>query len=446
MPCEKLRFHRGFLRFLSKIFEDTFIDARMFMEKSTMQVKSNKIYIDYLDYTVSESFGLDKAVDRLRFDLLLFSEEILCMSVPACVKLDSTTKILMKLTPFWDNGKIRLILDRKHRNNPWNYFNNRKRVLERGFSEEQLVNHFEYAAYNSSHTDFFYNVFIKEILHSKHDLYIGKVFDTDETFRQSVITQANDACSSICSKLSVTEAIHMGKIFNDLIFIAEDRKSLFQRSAVEMRLQEECGASPFEIKIVSTILDKGFAYANGVSSYAAPLSLISNRLTGNTLINILKSADSELYELIHSLDWIAVYRLSINDTWLDFIDHLNKLLILYQDSAKHKNTIFSPIQLGCSVITFELVKKLYETAMDSLQKELLKAGAVIIDVLNLKEYSDKTLEHYLSVKSDYWDVIKEINELIPALKVVIRSLDRKYKDSTIILKQRGFIVNLYDNK
>ena len=83
-----------------------------------MQVKSRKIYIDYLDYTMSGSFDIAKAVERLRFDLLLFSEEILCMSVPACVKLDSTTQILIKLTPFWNNGKIRLILDRKHRNNP----------------------------------------------------------------------------------------------------------------------------------------------------------------------------------------------------------------------------------------------------------------------------------------------------------------------------------------
>lgn len=410
-----------------------------------MEVKSNKIYIDYLDHTVSGPFDTNAAIDRLRFDLLLFSEEILCISVPACVKLDSTAKLLMRLTPFWDNGKIRLILDRKHQNNPWNYFNNRKRVLERGFSEEELVNHFEYLAYNSSHTQFFYNIFIKEILQSKHQLYIGKIFDTDETFRQSVITQVNNDCSKICAKLPVNAAIHMGKIFNDLIFIAEDRKSLFQRSAVERRLQEECGARTYEIGIISRILDKGFAYANGVSSYAAPLSLISNRLTGNTFINILKAADGELYELIHNLDWAAVYRLSINDTWLDFVDHLNKLLTLYQDSKKNKSTIYSPVQMECSVVTFELVKKIYETAMESLQKELLKAGAVIIDVLNLKNYSDKVLEHYLRTKSDYWDTIKEINELIPALKVVIHSLKRRYKDSTNLLRQQGFIVNLSDD-
>ena len=42
-----------------------------------MQVKSDKIYIDYLDYTVTGLFDINKAVNRLRFDLLLFSEDML---------------------------------------------------------------------------------------------------------------------------------------------------------------------------------------------------------------------------------------------------------------------------------------------------------------------------------------------------------------------------------
>lgn len=410
-----------------------------------MQVKSRKIYIDYLDYTMSGAFDIDKAVERLRFDLLLFPEEILCMSVPACVKLDSTTQILIKLTPFWNNGKIRLILDRKHRNNPWNYFKNRKQVLEKGFTEEQLAAHFEYVAYNSPRTDFFYNVYIREILQLKHELYIGKIFDTDETFRQSVIDQINKDCSQICAKFPIAAAIHMGKIFNDLTFIAEDRKSLFQRSAVEKRLLCEYGANSYEIKIISKILDRGFAYANGLSSYAAPLSFISNRLTGRAFIDILKASDIELYEMIHNLDWTVLYRLSVNDTWLDFVDHLNKLLVIYQDSKKHKTAIYTPLQFGFSTVTFKLIKKLYETAMDNLQKELLKSGAIIIDVTNLKDYSDRVLEHYLRDKSDYWEVIKEINDLMPALKIIIRSLDRKYRDSTNVLVQQGFNVNLLNS-
>ena len=234
----------------------------------------------------------------------------------------------------------------------------------------------------------------------------------------------------------------MGKIFNDLTIIAQDRKTLFQRSAVESRLQEECGAYPYEIRIISSILDRGFAYANGISSYAAPLSFINNRLTGNKLIGILKSADIELYEMICNLDWIALYRLSINDTWLDFVDYLNRLLVLYQKSTKHKNVVFPTVQFNCSVVTAELVRKLYDTAMEGLQKELLKAGGIVVDVKDLKYYSDNMIENYLVAKSAYWDAIKNINELMPALKVVVRSLERKYNDATKSLRQQGFIVNL----
>ena len=52
------------------------------------------------------------------------------------------------------------------------------------------------------------------------------------------------------------------------------------------------------------------------------------------------------------------------------------------------------------------------------------------------------IENYLVAKSAYWDAIKNINELMPALKVVVRSLERKYKDATKSLRQQGFIVNL----
>ena len=154
-----------------------------------MEIVTNKIYIDYLDHTVSRKFDAESAAERLRFDLLLFSEDVLCISVPACVKLGATTQILMNLTPFWENGKIRLILDRKHKGNPWNYFNNRKRVLEKGFTEEQLEKHFEYIAYNSEHTSMFYNLFLGDIMQSRNELYIGKAFDTDEQFRHSVYFQ-----------------------------------------------------------------------------------------------------------------------------------------------------------------------------------------------------------------------------------------------------------------
>lgn len=407
-----------------------------------MRVKSNKLYIDYLDHTVSSNVNFEASISRLRYDLLLFSEEVLCLSVPACVKLDSTTNILMRLTPFWRDGKIKLILDHKHQNNPWNYFNNRKRVLEKGFDELDLINHFEYKAYVSPHTRYFYDTFINEEAElSKQDLFIDKIFDTDETFRQSIITQINNNADIICSNSSFDVSLHMGKIFNDLLIISEDRKSLFQRTAIEKKLREEFGATPHEISIISKMLDKGFAYANGISSYAAPLSLVTNRLTGKEFKSIIQSADKELYEIINDLGWSALYRLSINDTWLDFIDHLNRLLILYQKSAKKKDTVFGSFLVDASLTTKSILNRLYESAIESLQIELLKIGAVAIDVLNLKKYADDAIDYFIS-KSDYLDIVKEIDEFIPALKVVIRSLHRKYKDSRILLQEQGYLVSL----
>ena len=289
-----------------------------------MRIKSDKLYIDYLDHTVSEAINPIDTVIRLRFDLLLFSEYILCMSVPACVKLDTTSNVLMHLTPFWKNKKIKLILDKKHQNNPWRYFNNRKRVLEKGFDKLELSNHFEYNAYISPHTDYFYNTYIRDVISvAKSELYIDKIFDTDEVFRQSIITQVNSNINSICANIYESYSfeqrryelsLHMGKVLNDLLIISEDRGTLFQRTAIEKRLISEFGANRNEINIVGNMLDKGFAYANGISSYAAPLSLITNRLTGKELMSILQSADAEFYEIIKDLSWSAVYRLSINDT------------------------------------------------------------------------------------------------------------------------------------
>lgn len=49
--------------------------------------------------------------------------------------------------------------------------------------------------------------------------------------------------------------------------------------------------------------------------------------------------------------------------------------------------------------------------METIQQELFKVGAVIIDVMRVKDYSDKMLEHYLCVKSDYWDTMPGIGTI-----------------------------------
>lgn len=405
-----------------------------------MQVTSNKIYIDYLDYTVSVQNNPVPPALRLRFDLLLYSQDTLCMSVPACVKLKTTTDLLMKLTPFWKAGKIRLILDRKHRNNPWNYFSNRNRVLERGFPEEQLLHHFEYNAYHSPHTQLFYNSFFHEVIQYQNDSFIGKIFDTDEMFRRSVIEQSKSACDRLCSVLPVYQAIHMGKILNDLIIIAEDRSHLFQRSAIETNLITLHHANKLEIDVIKRILDKGFAYANGISSYAAPLSQITNRLTSLTFIPVLKKADQELYNMICSLSWTALYKLSTNDLWLDFVDQVNRLLLLYQDSKRRSQTLLPPSFLGIGMRISNLAEGLYEAAAESLQQELIKNGVPFPEVIRTREYGESMLEMIIRNKHEYWLLVKEIDAKLSAIKVYIRSLSRRYKDKIERLDREGFII------
>ena len=96
-----------------------------------MNVHQKSFYIDYLDHLTSESNNLHymQLRNRLRFDLLVFGQDILCMSVPACIKLKSTTELLIKLDDFWANGRIQLQLDKKHKEDPFRYFDNRKKIL-----------------------------------------------------------------------------------------------------------------------------------------------------------------------------------------------------------------------------------------------------------------------------------------------------------------------------
>lgn len=406
-----------------------------------MKVKSNKLYIDYLDHTMGEKAKFDDLINRLKFDLLLFSEDVLCMSVPACVKLDSTADILMKLTPFWKNHKIKLILDHKHQNNPWNYFNNRKRKLEKQFAEQDLLCHFEYHAYNSPHTEFFYNTFVDEVVNiSKSELYVDKVFDTDELFRRSIQIQIEKNEQAIYRKIPNDAMWHMSKVFTDLFEIAEDRRSLFQRTAIEQKLKKESGATYGEIGIVSRMLDTGFAYANGISSYAAPISLITNRLTGRVFLKMIQSSDPELFHMIIGLSWPALYKLSISDVWVDFVDHMNKVLLLYQGAQKHKDELFKADQIRNKLNCWRLLTKLYEAAIENIQTEFLKIGATIVDVTRMKEFSDLFVEQYFYHKAEYFSVSREIDELLNAIKITIKSIERKYRDSTTLLREEGFII------
>jgi hypothetical protein len=408
-----------------------------------MQIKSDRFYIDYLDYTVIDYFNRIDPFNRLKFDLLLFSEDVLCMSVPACVKLETTTTILMELTPFWNNNKIKLILDNKHRNNPWNYFRNRNHILEKTFPEQELIKHFEYIAYNSKHTKYFYDTYIHDIvIPHTHSLYIDKIYDTDDSFRKSVISQINRNMDIICSIMPIKSNLHMGKIFNELYIMAENRHLLFQRTAIENQLLDNFGATMDELTIIGRILDNGFAYSNAISCGAVPLSLIQNRLTGRELIHILSATDYELFSMVKNLNWNEIYRLSNSDIWRDFTDRLNRLLQIYQLSKERKETIYTSRRIHCSLITYKLIQKLYESAIESLQMGLLRMGYNSIDFSNLKDNIDSLIDDYLNNKNEYFNIIREIDKFIPALKVTISSFDRKYKDVNKLSYDTGYSINL----
>jgi len=406
-------------------------------------IKTQKVYIDYLDHAMSFRTCAIPPETRLRFDLLLFAEDTLCLSVPACVKLGSTTDLLMKLTPFWDAERIKLILDKKHRKNPWNYFNNRMRVLENGFPEETLLSHFEFTAYQSPRTKDFYNVYLKEVLKNGSGHYIGKIEDTDEAFRKAVISQASELIETVSPHFDITldEKLHMGRVFSDLIGIAENHNSLFQRSAVEEALTNTYGATATELKMVRRMLDNGFSYANGVSGHAAPLSQITNRLTSKTFIPIIKAADEEFYNMICNLSWKALFMFSLNPSWLDLLDHLNRLLLVYRDSHKAGDRSLLPTNLiHHSNSTITLVNALYNAAVESLQNMLMQNGIVSFNIINARDYCETLFEYYIRHKHEYWSLIQNINILLQALKTNITSMGRRYKDTTILLVRNGYKV------
>lgn len=242
-------------------------------------------YIDYLDHITSGAVSVKMLALRLRYDLLIFADDTMCMSVPSCVKLKETTDLLMDLDDFWSAGKICLQLDKKHRKDPMRYFANRKKVLEKGMPEEMLVRHFEYVAYESSRVGEFFNLYIPEVVKNpKRTLYIGKEHDTDLLFRTASAKIFSTHCDTVCSILDTKRAIKFAGIANQVQTYAFDKSLLFQRGVIEDAINDEYRPQKNEKAIVATLLDRAFALANAQTSKATPLSLVTNQLTGRWLI------------------------------------------------------------------------------------------------------------------------------------------------------------------
>jgi len=382
-------------------------------------------------------------LDRLRLDLLLFAEDTLCMSVPACIKLERTARTLMQLTPFWKSGRIQIILDEKHMQNPWRYFQNRERMLEKNFKEENLLHHFEYSAYKAAHTKAFYDVFVKEVVQPTKEWYLPKVSDTDIEFRAAVKQNTVFACNRLCTALPIGEALHMGKILNGLTIFAEDKRTFFQRSAIEGRLLQEFGASEYEIGCVQHILDRCFAYANAVSADAAPLSQIQNRLTGKMLLPVLKGAEPSLWEGIQSLDFAGLYRLSNEAIWKSLRDRMNSLFVFYRH--RKNGEVLSEGQLKRSLAAADVFTALYALAQDSLRTKLMEVGAAPDDVFRMENQLQGRLKEYIRNEHAYLDTLQRIRELLHSMSDVVCCIKEQSAAERKVFLEEGIAISLYQD-
>lgn len=369
-------------------------------------------YIDYLDHITSGSKLFKLLELRLRFDLLIYGCDTLCMSVPACIKLGETTELLMNLDEFWQSGKILLQLDKKHRGNPANYFNNRKKVLAKGMSEEKLATHFEFIAYESKRTDTFFRIYLPEIAATPKDiLYLGKEKDTDALFREEAINLFEKHCDTICRSLEIGRAINFSGIVNRIQDYALDKSSLFQRAVVEENIIDEYKPHNEERMIVATLLDRAFALANAETSNAVPLSLVLNQLTGKWLIHLLRKTYRELYNLICELNWSEIFVLSQNEDWRKFIAYINAYIGVVQDSKLKKYYI--PIELcmnrlSHSLSLLSLIKLIKDEAIDAAKNKLYEYG-FFSEAQNIEIMADLFIDSYGGKYRVLLDILRAID-------------------------------------
>lgn len=377
------------------------------------------MYIDYLDHVTSGHRSFSALERRLRFDLLIFGHDTLCMSVPACIKMQDTTNLLMKLDDFWKAGTIQLQLDAKHRGNPNNYFNNRKRVLAHGMPEEKLVEHFEFIAYESARTPKFFSTYLSENLSlDSSNIYIGKKHDTDALFRSDSVELFQNHCEPVCGLLELNRAIAFTGMVNRIGDYAMDNSMLFQRAVVEERIVEEFNPQGVEGQVVATLLDRAFALANAETSEAIPISLVLNQLTGAWLQRMLYYSYGELYNLICGLSWKDVYDLSQYSDWRYFVEYINVFIALVQDAATKKYSIGiekAISKLNCSVSLLKLIKFARQKAIDALKDKLYKAG-LFTEAQNVEKTLDMAVDCYNGEYRKLMDALKCIDVLASHVK------------------------------
>lgn len=393
------------------------------------RVDTMLFYIDYLDQVTSGHQRFDLLALRLRFDLLIFARDKLCMSVPACIKVSNTTTLLKKLDDFWKGGIIQLQLDEKHKGNPVNYFNNRKKVLSKGMSEEQLLGHFEHQAYESGRPENFFGIYIPEYLSvNSSEIYIGKQHDTDALFREEVSRSIELHYDDICKALEPNRRIIFTGIANRIQACSLDRNNLFQRAVVEDKVVEEFNPNQQERLIVSTILDRAFAVANANTSNAVPISLILNQLTGQWLISLLSKSYKSLYNAICNMDWSEIYALSQDSDWQNFIEQVNAFIYLVQDveSKRVSRDIETAIKkLNRALSLYLLLIATLEKAKDALFNQLYQVG-IFSEAQKLDYIQALCLDYYCGKDRVLFDTIRSIENSVGIIEQKIRQKRYSY--------------------
>lgn len=384
------------------------------------------IYIDYLDHITSGKYDFQRLALRLRFDFLVFGQkdDTFCMSVPACVKVEDTTKLLTELTTFWRQNKIVLQLDKKHKRKAANYFSNRKKVLARGMSEEQLVKHFEFIAYESFRTSSFFDTYLPEVADvSPSALFIKKKRDTDALFRTATIKTFDHNYDDICRILGTERAICFTGITNRIFNYALDKSILFQRALIEESIVKEFQPSNNEQKIIATLLDRSFASANARTSDGTPVSLILNQLTGKSLIKILSKSYKNLFSLICSLNWDDIYYLSQDKDWQKLITYINAYIAIIQKSYIYRTDFFIDEcmkKLSHSISLLSLLRITKTEAFSALKSKFYDPS-INTAAQNLEVMVDLLNDAYVGKHRKLLDVLSAIDLTAISLEEKIRN-------------------------
>lgn len=371
-------------------------------------------YVDYLDYTTRDTSNSAMSHNLLcfRFDLLIFGRDTFCLSTPACVKLKGTTDVLSQLDDFWRNGRILLQLDKKHKKNAKNYFYSRTKKLEGSLSEQRLLGHFEFQAYSDARTPNFFDIYLPQVANvSPSKIFIKKARDTDQLFRDNAIEIVSKNFDSLCSRLPLDAGMQLGPILNEITLQASEKNTLFQRSIVEDAIKEKFAPSPELLMASSSILDQAFALANADTSYAKPLSLILNQLTGKWLAFLLRKTYGHLYQAICGLPWCSLYALSQNESWISLITFINALIYLVQDSSKNKydNHISELMpKIAHQIQAYQFISEVAKTAKENAKKKAFEMG-ILSEAQNLDTMINLQLECLRSNQRYLIDTIKSID-------------------------------------